>query len=139
MERRRKPGRPVIVVVAFTGGQAGVDARSVLEKLRDSGATMHAVTLDRGGDATGPVGTLGDESGREQVLGDGPKQSGGRRQNVQKTEAFQKALLQVAADLSSQYAITYSLPDGVKPDKRFNVTVKRRAVPVRAPSVIPDR
>jgi hypothetical protein len=31
------------------------------------------------------------------------------------------------------------LPDGVKPDRRLNVSLKRRGVSVRAPSLVPDR
>jgi VWFA-related protein len=134
-----KPERPVLVVVAFSGGQAGVEPRTVLEKLRQSGATMHAVTLAGGGQADAPLGALGDQSGREEVLGDGPKQSGGRRTEVTAPAAFSKALQQVANDLSSQYAITYVLPDGVKPEKRISVTLKRRGASLRAPTAIPDR
>jgi hypothetical protein len=47
--------------------------------------------------------------------------------------------MQIAGDLQAQYAITYTLPDGVKPDRRFNASVKRRGVSLRAPSQIPDR
>jgi hypothetical protein len=82
---------------------------------------------------------MNDHAGREQVLGDGPKQSGGRRVDVTTTAAFPKALQQIANDLLAQYAITYTLPDGVKPDKRFSITVKRRGISLRAPSTIPDR
>ena len=135
----KRPERPVLVVVAVSGGQAGVDPRSVLEKLRQSGAQMYAATLAAGGEASGPLGAMGDQSGREQVLGDGPKQSGGRRQDLTTPTAFPKALQQIASELQSQYAITYTLPDGVKPDKRLNVSIKRRGASLRAPSQIPDR
>jgi hypothetical protein len=131
--------RPVLVVLAISGGQAGVDPRSVLDKVRQSGATMSAVTLAGGGGEAGGVGSIADQSGREQILGDGPKQSGGRRIEVPSTGAFPKALLQVADDLLAQYAITYTLPDGVKPDKRFGISSKRKGVTLRAPSAIPDK
>jgi VWFA-related protein len=135
-----KPARPVIVVMALSGGQAGVDPKTVLDKVRQSGATMHAVTLAGAGDggAMG-VGSLAGDSGREQVLGDGTKQSGGRRIDVTATAAMPKAMLQIANELMAQYAITYTLPDGVKPDRRFSVSVKRRGVSVRGPAQIPDR
>jgi len=133
-----KSERPVIVVVSFSGGQAGVAPRTVLDKLRDSGALMHSVTLS-GSTQVAPLGSMSDQSGREQVLGDGPKQSGGRRLEVTSTLQIARALQQIAGDLNSQYAITYTLPDGVKPDRRFNITVKRRGTSVRAPSQIPDR
>lgn len=135
----KKEERPVLVVLALSGGQAGVDPRTVLEKLRQSGATMSAVTLAGGGTDTGNPATLSEQSGREQVLGDGPKQSGGRRIEVPSTGAFPQALQQIADDLLAQYQITYTLPDGVKPDKRFGISSKRRGVTLRAPSAIPDK
>ena len=36
-----------------------------------------------------------------------------------------RALQQIAGDLSAQYIIQYTLPDGVKPDRRLNVSLKR--------------
>ena len=130
--------RPVLVVLAISGGQAGVDPRTVLDKVRQSGVTMSAVTLAGGAEVGGPA-MLADQSGREQILGDGPKQSGGRRIEVPSTGAFPKALQQIADDLMGQYAITYTLPDGVKPDKRFAISSKRKGVTLRAPSAIPDK
>ena len=130
--------RPVLVVLALSGGQAGVEPRTVLEKLRQSAAMMYSVTLAIGSESAA-VGTLADQSGREQVLGDGPKQSGGRRIEVPSTGGFPRALQQFAEELRAQYAVTYVLPDGVKPDKRFNISSKRRGISLRAPSAIPDR
>jgi hypothetical protein len=98
------------------------------------------VTFGNASDGQNPVlGTMGDESGREQVLGDGAKQSGGRRFDVVTTGAIPKALQDVAADLSAQYAITYALPEGVKLDKRFSISTDRKGVSVRAPTAIPDK
>jgi len=136
---KNRPERPAIVVVAIGGGQASVDSRTVLDKLAQSGATMHAATLTGGGIGAGPVGRLSDESGRDQVLGDGPKQAGGRQIDVNATAVIPKALQQVADDLLAQYAITYVLPDGVKPNKRFNISTKRRGLTLRAPSQIPEK
>lgn len=134
----KRPDRPALVVLALSGGQAGVEPRTVFDKLRQSGAVMYAVTLAAAA-AGGPVGSLVDQSAREQVLGDGPKQSGGRRFDLNTTEGFQKSLQQVASDLLAQYAVTYTLPDGVKPDKRFGISSKRKGLTLRAPSQIPDR
>ena len=41
--------------------------------------------------------------------------------------------------LLAQYAVSYVLPDGVKPNKRFQISTKKRGVSLRAPSTIPDR
>jgi Mg-chelatase subunit ChlD len=134
-----KAERPALVVVALSGGQTGgAEPRNVLDKLGESGVTMHSVTLEGGGASAG-LGSMADESGREQVLGDGPKQSGGRRYDINVTAGAQKALLQVADELLAQYAITYALPDGVKPNKRFSISSRRRGVTLRAPSIVPER
>jgi hypothetical protein len=133
-----KPQRPVLVLVALSGGQASIDPRNVLDQIGASGVTMHAVTLQGSISAAG-VDTMADESGREQILGDGPKQSGGRRHDLNTPNAIPKALQQVANDLLAQQAITYALPDGVKPNKRFQVSAKRRGLTLRAPSSIPER
>lgn len=138
---QQRPERPVIVVVGFSGGQAGgASASSILNQLRQSAATLYAVTYGPPGTAGGSnLGTMGDESGREQVLGDGAKQTGGRRTDVVSTGSIPKALEQVADDLAAQYLITYALPDGVKPDRRFSITTDRKGVSLRAPSGLPDK
>lgn len=136
---RDRPARPVVVVVAVSGGQAGgASSNEVLTQLRQSGAGMHVVTIANN-QSGGGVGALADESNREQVLGDGAKQSGGRRLEVTATVAVPKALQQIAGDLSAQYMIQYALPDGIKPSRSVNVSLKRRGVNLRAPSAIPDR
>jgi VWFA-related protein len=139
--QKDKPQRPVMVVVAFSGGQAGgASAQSVLSELRQSGATMYAVTFGAPGTGNSSnLSTMGDESGREQVLGDGAKQSGGRRTDVVTTSAIPKALQQVADDLAAQYAVSYALPEGTKLDKRFNLTVDRKGLTVKAPAGLPDK
>ncbi len=132
--------RPVMVVVAFAGGQTGATASSILNTLRQSGSQLYAVTFAAPGSGNSSnLGTMGDEAGREQVLGDGSKQSGGRRIEVVTTAAIQKSLQQVADDLAAQYQISYALPDGVKPDKRFTLSVDRKGLTVRAPQALPDK
>ena len=138
---QQRPERPVIVVVCLSGGQAGGgSASSVLTQLRQSGAMLYSVTYGPPGTSNSAnLGTMGDDSGREQVLGDGAKQSGGRRLDVVATSAMPKALQQVADDFAAQYVITYALPDGVKPDRRFNITTDRKGITMRAPAALPDR
>lgn len=137
---QRKPERPMIVAVALSGGQSGGPSpNAVLTQLRQSRAGMHAVTLAGGGEVDQSPAERADASGREQVLGDGSRQGGGRRHEVTTTAAVPKALQLVADDLLAQYVLTYTLPDGVKPDRRLNVGVKRRGVTLRAPTAMPDR
>jgi len=139
--QKEKPERPVIVVVALSGGQAGgASANAILTELRQSGATMYAITWGPPAtNSSGNLSTMGDESYREQVLGDGAKQTGGRRIEVVTTAATAKALPQVADDLAAQYAISYALPEGVKPDKRVNVNVDRKGLTMRVPAGLPDK
>jgi hypothetical protein len=139
--QQQTPERPVIVVVAFSGGQAGgASAHEVLNELRQSGAPLYSTTLGTAeGAGNSRVGSMGDESGREQVLGDGAKQSGGRRVEVMSTGQVQAALQQIANDLGSQYMISYALPEGAKADKRTNVSMTRKGLTMRAPISVPDR
>jgi VWFA-related protein len=138
---QQRPERPVIVVVALSGGQAGGgSASSILTQLRQSGAMLYCVTYGPPSTSNSSnLGTMGDESGREQVLGDGAKQSGGRRLDVVTANAISKALQQIADDLAAQYVITYALPDGVKPDRRLSITTDRKGISLRAPTALPDR
>ncbi len=138
---QERPERPVIVVVGFSGGQAGgASASSILTQLRQSGAKLYAVTYAQpDANSSADLGTMGDMSSREQVLGDGAKQTGGRRTDVVSTGAIAKALLQVADELAAQYVISYSLPDGVKPDRRFNISTDRKGLSLRAPAGLPDK
>jgi len=136
---KQRPERPVVIVVAVSGGQSGgASSNEVLNQLRQSGAMMSAVTIATNS-ANSPVGSLADESNREQVIGDGAKQSGGRRVEVAATISVSKGLQQLAGDLSAQYMLQYVLPEGIKLDRRLNVSIKRRGVSLRAPSLIPDR
>ena len=136
---KERPERPVVVLVAVSGGQSGgASANEVLNQLRQSGAMMNAVTIATSQGSTG-VGGLADDSNREQVIGDGAKQSGGRRVDVTATIAVGKGLQQIAGDLAAQYMIQYTLPEGVKMDRRLSVSLKRRGPSMRAPTLIPDR
>jgi len=138
---QQRPERPVIVVVALSGGQAGGgSASSILTQLRQSGAMLYSVTYGPPSTSNSSnLGTMRDESGREQVLGDGAKQSGGRRLDVVTANAISKALQQIADDLAAQYVITYALPDGVKPDRRLSITTDRKGISLRAPGALPDK
>ena len=126
---QQRPERPVIVAVALpSGGEIGsASIDETLNWLRQSGAQMHAVTLTQS------------SGGNEQMLEEGAKRSGGRRVEANGTQAIPAALQQIADALSAQYALTYTLPDGVKADKRVAVSVTRKNVTLRAPTAIPDK
>src|SRR5690606_35422332 len=82
------------------------------------------------------VGNLSDMSGRAQIMGDGSRQSGGRRIEVSALTAVPRALQQVADSLLSQYVITYAVPAGARSSDRLNVNLQRRGLTLRAPTRI---
>ena len=89
------------------------------------------------------VGLASDLLGRnlqfQEVLGDGPKHSGGLRGEIVATAGLVPDLQRLAEQLANQYDVSYVLPDGVKPDSRLAVSVKRRGLTVRAPTRISER
>lgn len=131
--------RPVLVVLAISSGESGVAPNTIVAQIRQSGVAMHAIALGGATSARPSLSGLSEDSARDQILGEGPKQAGGRRHDVLATAAVQRALQVVADDLLSQYAISYTLPDDAKTDRRISVAVKRRGLTVRAPSAIPEK
>jgi VWFA-related protein len=145
---QQRPERPVIVVVSRAGNRdGGASAKDVLDHLRQSGAMLYAVAIVDAPRTSEPLPTvsgtddrlLAEPSRREDVLEGGTKQSGGRAREVKATAGVPKALQQIAAELGNQYVIQYTLPDGVKPDRRLSVRLKRTDLSLPAPTLLPDR
>jgi VWFA-related protein len=137
--QKDRVARPVMVMVALDSQQVSNEQpQSVLNQLRDSNAQLHVVSIQTSQAASDVSGTAGlmEASGRAQVLGDGPRQSGGRQWPVGALTGVPKAMLSIASDLANQYKITYTLPAGTKPSDRLNVTTNRRGVTLRAPTRI---
>lgn len=136
-----RPARPVMVVIALDSLQASsAEPQHVLNTLRDSNAQLHVVSIQTPQSAVDVSGaaSMMEASGRAQVLGDGPRQSGGRQWPVNALTAVPKAMLSIANDLSNQYKVTYVLPDGVEPSDRLNISLNRRGHTLRAPTRIWD-
>lgn len=142
--KRRAP-RPVIVALTVGGEEhSPISAHDVLETLKDSGASLNVIsvagqTLRSTVSSSNPGDALDGALNLGEVLGDGPKQSGGRRDEIVASAGIVQGLQLLADELLHQYMISYSLPDGVKPSDRINVSVKRKGVVLRAPSRIPDK
>ena len=143
--RKREAQRPVIVVLTVGGEEhSTLRASYVLDALRDSRASLNVLTVARSMlrssiNVTRPSALLEESLNLGEVLGDGPKQSGGRRDEIVATAGMLADLQRLAEELSTQYTVEYALPPGVRPSERLNVTVRRPNLTVRAPTKIPRR
>ena len=142
---RRKVERPIILAVTVGGEEhTPLPGHHVLDQLRKSGAALYVVsvrgsTLRPTSQATRSGDLLNENLGLNEVLGDGPKRSGGRREEIPAIAGAITGLQQLAELLKRQYVVEYSLPDGVRPADRFSIEAKRRDVTLRAPTHIPDK
>jgi VWFA-related protein len=124
--QKRKAARPVIVVMTVGGEQPqSNEAEPALNALKASGAGLNVVYLN------------GVELGK--VLGDGPKRSGGVTATVSSGVALGPVLDKVAQNLMHQYVLTYTLPDGVKPNEKLALATSRKGVTLIAPTKLPDK
>jgi len=124
--QKRKAERPVILALTIAGGQLhSVQPENVLAALRLSGAALNVVFV------------TGADLG--QVMGDGPKQSGGGIEQAGTGPAIAPAAVRIADALLHQYLLTYVLPDGVKMSDRITVATSRRGITLTSPSRIADR
>jgi VWFA-related protein len=145
--RRRESARPAIVVVTFEGGEFKSHRRAhdVLASLERSRAALHVVAvgkptmrrMNRGvvesGDVQGDEWTV-DENNRNAVLGEGPRQSGGRRHELTAATGLSRAMESVAADLINQYRFVYECAGESASPRKLSVSVRRRGVSARAPA-----
>ena len=136
--------RPVIIALTV-GGQEHSTVRSdfVLDQLRKCGAVLHVFSVANSAlrstmIATAPRDLLQENMHLQRVLGDGPKQTGGRHQQIVASAGALQALQNLAAELTSQYRITYTLPAGAKRSEKLNVSVRRKDLVVRAPARLPS-
>jgi hypothetical protein len=137
---QEEAGRPVVLAVAVERQQeTAMPVNRVLNALRDSGAMLYVATLTGGGSISSNPSMAMDESALDQVLDQGTKRSGGRRQESLRAEGFAEVLTGFANELLHQYAVTYVLPEGVQRSDRLSVASKRRGVSVRAATHIPGR
>lgn len=143
--RRREARRPVIVVLTVGGEEhSTLRASYVLDALRDSRASLNVLTVAksmlRSTVAITKPSTLLEESLElGEVLGDGPKQSGGQRYEIVASAGMLQGLQRLAGELTTQYTVEYALPPGVRPSEKLSVSLKRPGLTVRAPTKIPPR
>jgi VWFA-related protein len=137
--QKRQARRPVIVVLTVGGEEhSTLPARHVLEELQKSGAALHVVAINssalRAMAAVSRPGALLEENlNLSEVLGDGPKQSGGKREEIVASAGVVVGLQQLAEALRNQYAVSFSRADAPKSSDKLSVSVKRSGLTVRAP------
>jgi VWFA-related protein len=139
--------RRAIIVALTVGGEehSTLPAHHVLDELRKSGAALHVVsvsgsTLRATVAVAKPSALLGENLNLNEVLGEGPKQSGGTREEVVATAGLASGLQQLAQTLlRGQYAVSYSERVDEKSSDRINVALRVPGANLLAPTRIPDK
>jgi Ca-activated chloride channel homolog len=122
LARRDNPRRAVLVITGEGTDFSNTPYQNTLDAIRDSGAAVHVLLLTNRANAV-----IRDDNAREraQVIDEGTRMSGGRRQDLLSSMAYGDALAKVAEDLSNQYKIVYGRPGVLVPPKSFEVGVKK--------------
>jgi VWFA-related protein len=131
--QKRKTTRPHIIVYAAKGPEFSERShQSVVDALRESGATLHTLMLNRPGVAMGSR----EEQELAQTVANGTKATGGRREDLLTPMALGDRLQSVGNELTNQYQVVYARPSRLVPPKSLEVTVKRLSLTVRARRIL---
>lgn len=133
--QKRAPKRGAIVVVTTEGVEfSNRSYQQALEALRNSGATLHVISLGQ------PSSSQADEMrNRNITIAEGTEQTGGRRDQVLAFSGLPDRLKQVADDLTHQYVVTYGRPESLIPPEKVQVTVTRPGLTARARTRVAER
>jgi hypothetical protein len=125
--KKRGTSRPVIISITTEGPElSNLQHDQVLEPLRASGAAYHAITMGR------PSSSLSDEvRNRNIVLDQGPKTTGGAREELLTGMALADRLKQLANQLTHQYKVTYARPQSLIPPERVTVAAAKPGMTAR--------
>jgi VWFA-related protein len=125
--KKREASRPVIVSITTEGPElSNLQHDQVLDPVRATGAAFHAITLGR------PSGSMSDEvRERNIVLDEGPKTTGGRREDLLTSMALAAKLMQLADELTHQYRVTYARPQSLIPPERVTVAAAKPGLKAR--------
>ena len=127
--RRRKAARPHIVVYAAKGPEFSERYhQSVVDALRESGATLHTLMLNK----SGANMNSREEQELAKTVADGTRLSGGRRDDLLTPMALSDRLQSLGTEMENQYQIVYARPARLVPPKSLEVTTKRPSVTLRA-------
>jgi VWFA-related protein len=141
-QEKRRAARPVIVALTVGGEEhSTVPAHQVLDQLAKSRSVLYVIQVAASVlRPTVPITQsrqlLGENLNLSEVLGEGPKQTGGWRDEIVATTGIVLGLRRLATELRSQYAVAYSRPPKGKSTERLDVSVTRRGLTLRAPSKV---
>jgi Ca-activated chloride channel family protein len=132
--KKRDAERSAVVIVWMGGREfSNLDSRDVLKSLAEQGPALHVLTVSRG---TPPDMMTVEGRNRESVFDSGTRASGGSRQNVLSSMAILDALNGIAAEMRSQYRVTYARPQTLIPPEKIDVRAIKpdltaRGTPIR--------
>jgi hypothetical protein len=125
--KKREAQRPVIVAILSEGPElSGRYHDQALDPLKANGAAFHALTMGR------PSSSVSEEfRERNMVLDEGPRLTGGRREELLTPMALDAKLTQLGEELTHQYKVTYAHPDSLIPPEKVTVTAAKAGVTAR--------
>ncbi len=146
-EFEKRPSSRGVIVALTVGGEehSTLPAHHVLEQLRKSGAALHVVNvsasaLRRTVAVQKPAALLGENLHLSEVLGEGPKQSGGSSNEIVASAGVVSGLQQLAQTLlRNQYALSYSQRAEEKFSDKISVSLKAPGTKVIAPTRISEK
>ena len=93
----------------------------------------------------GDAAPLSEDETRQRniVLDRGPKETGGRRENIISSQSIGRELDELATELLGQVVVTYASPQRLIPAEKITISASRdginaRGVPVRTPAAPPQ-
>lgn len=125
--RKREARRPVIIAITTEGPElSNRQHDQVLEPLRATGAALYALVIGP------PSGSLSDETrNRDIVLDEGPRATGGRRDELLTSMALTGKLKQLADELLHEYRVTYARPQSLIPPEHVTVAPAKPGMTAR--------
>jgi hypothetical protein len=144
-QEKREAQRPVILAVTVGGEEhSTLPAHHVLDQIAKSGSTLYVISVANSSlrqtrQIDKPAALLEENLNLSEVLGEGPKQSGGWREVIVAAPGITLGLQRIAAELKNQYAVAYNRAPQTRATERINVSIGRRGVLLRAPNKVPGR
>jgi von Willebrand factor type A domain len=119
--KKREAQRPVIVAILSEGPElSGRLHDQALDPLKANGAAFHAITMGR------PSSSISEEMReKNMVLDEGPRLTGGRREELLTPMGLDAKLAQLGDELTHQYKVTYSHPDTLIPPERVTIAAAK--------------